>query len=143
MTRPLIWLHEEALRVSHPVFKAAPAQARAIALWDDDYFRSAGYTRKRLIFIYETLCELPVDIIQGNTLRVIRELAPPTLYIPATSNPLIMKIIGLLQEFVSVETVEDEAFAIIKKATEFRRFFQYWNKAEKTAFLRNGGIGHL
>jgi hypothetical protein len=140
MNAPLIWVHEEALRLSHPVFKAVPNGTKAIYVWDDDYFRQANYSLKRLIFIYETLCELPVDIIHGNTLDVIRELAPPTLYIPATNNPLIVNIIASLEAIVPVKVVEDEAFAAIKKPSEFRRFFQYWNKAEKTAFLHNGGV---
>ncbi len=139
MNAPLIWLHEEALRISHPVFKAAPAGTRAIFAWDDAYFKSTGYTLKRLIFIYETLCELPIDIIYGNTLHVIRELAPPALFIPATNNPLIMEIVTSLKAVVPIDLIEDEAFAVIKKGAEFRRFFQYWNKAEKTVFLHSGG----
>lgn len=139
MNSPLIWLHEEALRMTHPVFKAAPENTKAIYVWDDTYFRKANYTLKRLIFIYETLCELPVDIIHGNTFDMIRECAPSTLYIPATNNPLIAKIIHDLKSAVPVHIAQDEAFAAIKKSSEFRRFFQYWNKAEKTAFLQNGG----
>lgn len=139
MSTPLILLHEEALRMTHPVFKLAPAETRAIFLWDEDYFRSTGYTLKRLIFIYETLCELPVDIIQGNTLAVIRELAPSVLYAPATNNPLIVNVIGSLKGIAPVKLVEDEAFVMIKKGIKFRRFFQYWNKAEKVAFVHNGG----
>lgn len=139
MNAPLIWLHEEALRLSHPAFKAAPNGTKAIYVWDDAYFRQANYSLKRLIFIYETLCELPVDIIRGNTLDVIHEFAPPTLYIPATNNPLILDIIASLEQTVSLKIVEDEAFVVIKKPSEFRRFFQYWNKAEKRAFLQNGG----
>ena len=139
MNAPLIWVHEEALRMTHPLFKAAPERTKAIYVWDDDYFRAVNYSLKRLIFIYETLCELPIDIIRGNTLDVIRELAPPALYIPATNNALILNIIESLEAAFPVTVVEDETFVVIKKPIEFRRFFQYWNKAEKTAFLQNGG----
>ena len=140
MNVPLIWLHEEALRITHPVFKAAPKGTKAIYVWDDTYFRQANYSLKRLIFMYETLCELPVEIIRGNTLEVLRELKPFTLYVPETNNPLIVKIIHDLKSAMSVQLVEDEAFAIIKNQSDFRRFFQYWNKAEKTAFLHDGGL---
>jgi hypothetical protein len=138
MNVPLIWLHEEALRMTHPVFKAAPERTKAIYVWDDGYFRQANHSLKRLIFIYETLCELPVEGIRGNTLEVVRELAPSTLYLPATNNPLIAKIINDLKTTVPVQIIEDEAFVVIKNPIEFRRFFQYWHKAEKTAFLQNG-----
>ena len=140
MNVPLIWLHEEALSMTHPVFKVAPERTKAVYVWDDGYFRQTNYSLKRIVFIYETLCEMPVDIIQGNTLDVIRQLAIPTLYIPATNNPLIVNIIASLEPTVSLKIVEDEAFVIIKKPIDFRRFFQYWNKAEKTAFLYNGGV---
>lgn len=140
MNAPLIWVHEEALRMTHPVFKVAPERTKAIYVWDDDYFRQANYSLKRLIFIYETLCELPIDIIYGKTLDVMRELAPSILYVPATNNPLLLTIIASLETIVPVKIVEDEAFAVIKKPAEFRRFFQYWNKAEKSAFLENAGV---
>jgi len=140
MNAPIIWLHEEALRTSHPVFRAAPTEAKAIYVWDDAYFRRVNYSLKRLIFIYETLCALPVDIIFGNTPDILRELAPTTLYIPATNNPLILEIITELKTITSVQIYEDEAFVVPKKSADFIRFFQYWNKAEKTAFLKNGGL---
>ena len=139
MNAPLIWLHEEALRITHPVFKTIPNCSKAIYIWDDAYFRQANYSLKRLIFMYETLCELPIEIIRGSTLEVLRELKPSILYVPKTNNPLIEKIIDDLKSAIPVQVVEDEAFVIIKNQADFRRFFQYWNKAEKTAFLHDGG----
>jgi hypothetical protein len=140
MSAPLIWLHEEALRITHPVFRVAPEKTKAIYVWDDGYFRQAKYSLKRLIFIYETLCELPIDIIRGSNAAIVQEFAPSTLYVPATNNPLIVNIITSLEATVPVIVVEDEAFVVIKKTSEFRRFFQYWNKAEKIAFTYNGGV---
>ncbi len=141
MNTPLIWLHEEALRITHPVLKAAPADTKAIFVWDDEYFRRANYSLKRLIFIYETLCELPIDIIQGGTVDVIQEINPAKLYVPATNNALIISIIDNLTPILPTQIVADEPFVVIKKPTDNRRFFQYWNKAEKTAFEHNGGVG--
>ena len=139
MNAELIVLHEEALRMTHPVFGVAPVGTKVVYVWDDDYFRQATYSLKRLVFIYETLCELSVDILQGNTLKTIQELAPSMLYIPATNKPLIVSIIDTLKSVAPVEIVADEVFAVIKKPTDFRRFFQYWNKAEKSAFQPDAG----
>jgi len=139
MNPALIYLHEEALRMTHPVFKVAPAGTKAIYVWDDKYFRTTDYSLKRLVFIYETLCELPVDIIRGDTISVIQQMAPSTLYVPATNNPFILSTLGELKSVTDVEIVEDEVFAIMKKPTEARRFFQYWNKVEKSAFQPDGG----
>lgn len=140
MNAPLIWLHEESLRIMHPACNAAPNGTRAIYVWDDDYFRQANYSLKRLVFIYETLCELPIEIIHGNTLEVLRGFGPSTLYVPETNNPLITDIITVLKSALPVQIVENEAFAVVKNPTDFRRFFHYWKKAEKSAFLKNGGL---
>ncbi len=140
MNAPLIWLHEEALRITHPVFKAAPAGAQAVFVWDDAYFRETNHSLKRLIFTYETLCELPIDILHGDTLDIVRTLAPSRIHMPATSNPLILKTMDGLRSAFSSETIEDETFALIKHPKDCLRFFPYWKKAEKNAFQRDGGI---
>lgn len=139
MKNPIILLHEEALRVTHPIFKVVPEGTKAIYIWDDTHFARANFSLKRLVFIFETLCELPIEIIQGRTLSVIRELAPSTLIVPATNNPLITSTIETLQTIVSVQIVSDNKFAVIKNPSNFRSFFQYWKKVEKSAFLHNGG----
>jgi hypothetical protein len=140
MIRPLIWIHEEALRVTHPAFSAAPSGTRALFVWDDNYFKALNYSLKRLIFIYETLCELPVDIIRGDTVSVIKEYSPSQLYIPESHKPHIISIINHLKTIAAVEIIKDEIFVKIPETTDFRRFFKYWGVAGKTAFLRNGGL---
>jgi hypothetical protein len=139
MNQPLIWLHEEALRSTHPVFTAAPKGTKAIFIWDDEYLRQLDYSLKRLVFIYETLCELPIDILRGDTVSIIKEIAPSLLYIPATNKPHIISIVGNLKSVAKVEMIQDENFAIITKSIDLKRFFPYWNAAQKTAFQKNGG----
>jgi hypothetical protein len=138
MSKPLILLHQEALRRTHPVFDAAPAETKAIYVWDDAFLKDANYSLKRLVFVYETLCELPVDIIRGGTLETVLQLAPSLLYIPAANNPLLISLIDSIKKEVPAKIVEDEPFVTLQRKTEFKRFFQYWNKAEKTAFLLDG-----
>jgi len=140
MNQPLIWLHEEALRATHPVFTAAPAATRAIYVWDDTYLRQLDYSLKRLVFMYETLCELPLNILQGNTVSIIKYIAPSILYVPATSKPHITSTISRLKSVVKVEMIPDENFVTITKEGDLRRFFPYWNVAQKTAFQKNGGV---
>lgn len=140
MSAPLIWLHPEALRRSHPVFRAAPTGTRAVFVWDDEDLRAADYSLKRLIFIYETLCELQVEVIRGETLAVISTLAPSTLYVPETHNPRLLALVQDLATRMPLETVPEEPFALLHKAGDVRRFFQYWKKAEKTAFQANAGL---
>ncbi len=140
MNQPLIWLHEEALRVTHPVFRAAPEGTRAIYVWDDEYLSQLDYSLKRLVFMYETLCELPVEILRGDTVSIIKQIAPSILYIPATTKPHITSTMSKIKSVANVEVIPDENFVTITKAADIRRFFPYWNMAQKTAFQKNGGI---
>jgi hypothetical protein len=139
MTEPIIWLHEDALRITHPVVKAAPATARVIHIWDDAYLKNAGYGLKRLVFIYETLRTLPIEIIRGDTRDVLQKSGAGAFYIPASNTPFIKKIVDELSSNNNVTIIADEPFVHIAKPRDFNRFFQYWGKAEKSAFLHNGG----
>ena len=139
MKAPLILLHEEALRITHPMFAVAPLGTHAIYVWDDEYWKQVQYSLKRLVFIYETLCAMPIEIIHGNAGDIVDELSPSILYVPATSNPYILAIHHDLQAHVTLERVEDEPFAMINHSKSFLRFFQYWKQAKETVFIRNGG----
>jgi hypothetical protein len=140
MNQPLIWLHEEALRVTHPVFRAAPEGTRAIYVWDEEYLRQLDYSLKRLVFMYETLCELHVEILRGDNVSIIKQIAPSILYIPATTKPHIEATISKIKSVANVEMIHDENFVTITKSADIRRFFPYWNMAQKTAFQKNGDI---
>ena len=135
----IVLLHEEALRMEHPVFKAAGAECRTVFIWDDAYFRRADYSLKRLIFIYETLCALPTEVVAGETAAVIKALGAQKIFIPYINNPLLRDEIEKAVQGFNVEWVEDEPFVVLKKPLVAKRFFQYWNKIEARAFLKNGG----
>jgi hypothetical protein len=59
--------------------------------------------------------------------------------VPSSINPTVQKIIETVSREKKVTVVADEAFVTISKPKDFTRFFQYWGKAEKTAFQHNGG----
>ena len=139
MSGAIVWLHEDALRITHPVITAAQKGSRIIHIWDDAYLQAAGYSLKRLVFLYETLCELPLEIIHGNTFDMLQQLDAVEIYIPASVNPFIQEIAGRLSKNRKVILVAEEPFVTLKNQQDFTRFFSYWKKAEKTAFLKNGG----
>lgn len=138
MSNPVIWLHTEALRADHPVFTSAPKDARAVYVWDDAALKKAGYSLKRLVFIYETLAELPVEILSGDTASVLAELAPDKLYVPFSPLPYVADVIDALGG-IEVETIKEPPFATVPEDIPYKRFFKYWNKAEKTALQPDGG----
>lgn len=139
MNDPIILLHDEALRANHPVFTAAPINTQAIYIWDDEHLKSLNYSLKRLIFIYETMCELPIDIISGNTIEVIEGLAPARIYFPSTNNPLIVAMLEKIATISPIEIIADEMLSSQQPPNHLRRFSQYWKKIEKNVMQTNGG----
>lgn len=139
MNTPLILLHEEALRLSHPVFTMRSDATNVVFIWDNSYFQQADYSLKRLVFIYETLCELSINIISGDTKQVISTIAPSVVYVPFTHNPLIKEMIDTLDSLTVIQWVADEVL-VNPQGSHFERFFKYWEKTRYSAFKYNGGI---
>ena len=138
MTQSIIWLHDKALRISHPVFLNASKQAKAIFIWDDAYFKQCDYSLKRLVFIYETLCTLPVEIIQGDTLNELKMFVPATIYVPYDYDPYIQNVLQTLSTLTKVKIISDEPFVMISNKANFKRFSQYWKKVGSSALTLNG-----
>jgi len=139
----LIWLHEDALRSSHKVFAEAQENFQTVFIWDEAYFRQMDYSFKRLVFIYETVCELPCDIYKGEAFEVLSSLARSNeakiLYFPQTPNPALKLIAQNLSKTLDVVIVPDEPFVVLDKELNLRRFFNYWKIAQNRAFQHNGG----
>ncbi|MDJ0779427.1 MAG: hypothetical protein QNJ85_16285 [Gammaproteobacteria bacterium] len=138
----LIWLHEDALRSDHPVFAAAGDGSPAFFVWDDAYLQAMDYGFKRLVFIYESLVELPVTILHGDQQTCLARLARQhggSIYVPATPNQLLQNRIEHLQRDFDVVEVADTPFVELAREPDLGRFFRYWNKARKAAMSRGGG----
>jgi hypothetical protein len=140
MTKSIIWLHDSALLLTHPVFKAARGDAKVIYIWDDEYFKAENYSLKRLVFIYETLCEMPVEIIRGDTLSTLLGFDVVTIYIPATTNTYLQRIVSELAKSRDVNVINEAPFVVLKNNKEFRRFFSYWNQIAESAFTPNTDV---
>lgn len=138
----IIWLHEDALRDDHPVFDAAEPGAMVCFVWDDEYLQAMDYGFKRLLFIYETLLELPLAILHGNQVACLSALAGEhngRILVPETPNPRLQQTIATLGENGRVEVVEDRPFVTLARAPDLHRFFRYWNTARKLAMTPGGG----
>ncbi len=102
-----------------------------------------NYGFKRLVFIYETLCELPVAIYRGDSVSTIAELAGvnniSTIYVPDTPNPDLKAMITTLAEDIRTEIVPDIPFVSPDKDPNIGRFFRYWNHTKKLAMQKHGG----
>ena len=135
MTR-LFWLHEDFLTLpdedSHGFF-----------IWDPDYLKEMDYGMKKLAFIYETLCEMKVDIVKGQTVETAQAFLSghdgvDRLHIYNTPNPRLREFIGALDKHITIERMAPTPFVTLDKAPDLKRFFRYWNKAKKKAMQPHG-----
>jgi hypothetical protein len=141
----LIWLHEGALRRTHPVFAMADKGAQALFIRDHDRFAAGHIGVRRQLFIYETLAELDVDIYEGDAAgmlpRLIAARGADRLLVPASPDPVLMKQIAEIRQAmpaVTVDLVEDTPFVTLDRESDLARFFRYWNKARKSAMRPHG-----
>jgi len=139
------WIHDETLRADHPVFLAGGEQVRSVFIWDEAYFKAMHYGFARLVFVYEALGELPVDILIGDTIAVLRDLAGENgrIITADTPNAELLKRIGALRQVMPVELCREEEFVRLHATPDLRRFFRYWNKARKSAMKYGGGMPDL
>lgn len=133
----LIWIHEDALRLDHPVFERAGDAAEAVFIWDPAYFQSEGYSRKRLTFIYECLQDLNLTLYHGNTAQILSALADDRpIFMAETPNPALRSVAQNLRDNgFDVHIIADKPFAVVPPDTDMGRFFRFWNKARKTAMV--------
>ena len=146
----LVWLHEGALRLTHPVFAAGGPDAATVFIWDRDRLAASHVGIKRQLFIYETLAEMSesrsLDIHGGRAEEVLPRLAAQAgagrVLVPSSPDPALRAEIGAIRRaapgFEIVE-INETPFVTLAKTPDLGRFFRYWNKARKSA-LRPQGI---
>ena len=146
----LVWLHEEALRLTHPVCAAARPDAAYVIVLDAARLDESHVGLERQLFLHATLCEMAsaraMEIHQGQAEAVLPRLAEAAgagrILVPASPDPAIRAAIACLRRAAphcEVVAVEDTPFATLTSQPDLRRFFRYWNKAKKSA-LRPQGI---
>ena len=141
----LIWLNEDGLRRTHPVFTVADSGAAVVFVWERNYFETCHIGLKRQLFIYETLAEIGVELFEGRPETVLPRLAHERgigrVLVPSSPNPEIIGRVAALRlamPDVSVETVEDTPFVTPASEPDLGRFFRYWNKVRKSAMRPHG-----
>ena len=133
MEKRFVWIHEDALGNGHPVRQGAGSVDEVWFVWDEHYLHSMGYGAKRLVFIYETLCEMGVSIVKGRTATVLTRYAAhqgyDTIWVPESVNPALQAIIEELRAELRVEVVADTPLVQFERPPNLRRFFSYWKTA--------------
>ena len=133
MSSPIIWFHEDALNLKHPVSRGHDVLEQGVFIWDPTYLKSMGYGFQRLVFIYETVCEMGIPIFAGDTCEVLMGLArargADSVLTPASVNPALVKLVQDLSSDLPITWVEDLPFVSLDRPPKLKRFFGYWKKA--------------
>ena len=137
MTHSLVWLHEQALYLAPHLNTQDNTQY--LHIWDDEYYQQKHYTLKRLVFIYESLCEANIPIIAGNTLEVLHQISPKQIFIPNTQDSMIVQLSQSIAQHYPTELVHDIALCTPPEDLKTHRFFKYWNAIKHQALQHNGG----
>ena len=112
----LFWMHHDCL--------TAPPH-EAVYVFDDEQLRAAGWGLKRLMFVYECLLELPVEIRRGSTVAALLEFDRPLVTVDSP-DPWIREVIRQLE----IEVLPAPTFVELKEPVDLKRFARYWKKAE-------------
>lgn len=124
----VVWVHEDALN------PALLSSGPALFVFDDAYLQSAGYSLKRVAFLYECLLELPVELARGETVPTLLAFAArhdaAELVASASPNPFIRDTLRQLAATLSVRVVEPEPFVQLPASTDLKRFSRYWTRVE-------------
>ena len=134
----IVLLHEKSLRIPNTVIERLTEDTKVIYVWDDEYYINRGYSLKRLVFIYESLCTLPVQILRGNAAKILTSFNPKKVLIPFTADTGLTKMSENLSRRFNVEIIKDDSFCEVNFEFETKRFFKYWKRAEKTVFFKDG-----
>lgn len=127
----IIWVHADALSRHHPVFYAAPTDARPIYVWDADDIARRNWSLKRCVFVLECLADMGLEILQGRTSDVLTSLGADHIFTAATPDPDRLEIIQTLEMGVTV--VQPDPFVTVPNGTDMGRFFRCWNKVKPSA----------
>jgi len=146
----LVWLHEGALRLTHPVFAAGGPDAAVIFIWDRDRLAASHVGINRRLFIYEILAEMSesrsLDSHEGRAEdvlpRLVAQAGAGRVLVPASPDPALRAEIGAIRRAapdLEIVEIEETPFVTLANTPDLGRFFRYWNKAKKSA-LRPQGI---
>lgn len=144
--KTLVWVHEDCLRPGGPALARYP-EAPAIAVLDERAIEEARASLKQLVFIYESLLEIPrVQIVRGDTVETLsaaaREAGCGRVATAESASPEVSRVCREL-ESLGFETDEapDAPFVDLtpeeERGLDLKRFSRYWRSVKKRALDTN------
>jgi hypothetical protein len=122
----LAWMHADCLHAGW-----LPPDAEAIYIFDDAQLASADWGLKRIMFVYETLLELPVEIRRGPLVETLLVLEPELIITVDTPDPWLRHSVDQLRRSTHVDVLPAPVFVELDGRVDLKRFSRYWSKAER------------
>lgn len=124
----IAWLHSDCLNAQW-----LRLGDQAVYVFDDAQLEANGWGLKRIMFLYETLLELPVEIHRGPIVPTLAALAQPhgELTTVDTPDPWLRERMEELRQTTRVDLVPAPEFVRLEGRVDLKRFSRYWSKAEK------------
>ena len=130
----VIWVHEDAITLDHPIFSVAEPGAEPVFIWDTAEHDRREYSLKRRVFIYECAYDLDIPIYADDPREILSALSDGGLvYAAASPTPYIQQVLSDLGENHEVLTLKAPWLAQMHPNTDTGRFFRFWNRAKKSA----------
>lgn len=138
-SKVLVWAHGDNLNPISPVFKKYP-ESKALWIWDKNYQQDPQISFKRVVFIYESLLELPVQIISGDTQELLatraKEIGATKIATMDSPCPEFNSVRRKLEsKGMSFEVLKEEPLLKAYGQFDMKRFSRFWKRVEKYAYL--------
>ena len=135
--KTVVWVHGDTLNPEGPALSAYK-DAPAIWVWDEELLESYNITLKRLIFIYESLLELPVKIRRGDVASQVtafaKEHKATVIATTPSPSPRFDQIKQKLEQDFSVQVFPEAPFISPTKPLDLRSHAKYWWPTKSQAF---------
>jgi hypothetical protein len=104
-------------------------------VWDEELLRQWHISRKRIVFIYECLLELPVEIRRGHVVQELTQAmhahGAKRLVTTHSPSPRFKHIVRELSRQFTLEILSVPPLVPPQKHLDLKRFSRYWQGIEK------------
>lgn len=129
----VIWIHDEAISPETPARLTYP-DAPAVFVFDEAWMAKEQLSLKRIVFMYECLLDVPVEIRRGDVVDEVRAFAArhgaEEIVAPESPHPRLRR----QGEALGVRWIEGETFVRLARRPDLKRFSRYWRVAKKSVF---------
>lgn len=127
---PVLWVHEDMLSPLNDAFLRHPG-APALFVFDDEFLTENRWSLKRIVFLYECLLEMPVEIARGNPVEQLRLFAEKhqAIEIVTVDSPGA-RFREIAARLPQLQSIPEEPFIALREPVDLKRFSRYWRRAE-------------